>query len=232
MSHSNRYSVALTTAATAAPVSLGEVKSHLDIPDSDETKDPNLIGVILAVTASLENYTRRTFVTTTFTLWRDRFPGRVMPWWDGVRQGADTELTDLTGAIEVPRPPLISVTHIKSHLQDGSESTFSSANYLVDTVGAPGRIVPKVSQAWPSTTLRAINGVEVEYVAGYGPTGSDVPAPIRQAILMMIGDINSKPEATDIKFERVGDSAVSRFDPSEIQAPVKMLLSDYRIWKV
>ena len=231
MAHEARYAIELTTAATALPVSLGEVKSHLGIADSDETEDPNLMALLRAVTETLERYTRRTFVNTTWTMFRDRFPGKTLPWWDGVRQIADTELTDLTESISIPRSPLVSITFVKAHKQDGSITTVDAGDYIVDSTSEPGRIALKVSKTWPTDALRAINGVEVEFVAGYGPVGSDVPSSIRQAILMMMGDVNSRRESGDIKFEKVGDSSVARFEPSEITAPVRQLLPAYKLWK-
>ena len=231
MTHSNRFSIALTTAATAFPVSLPEIKAHLGIGDSDETEDPSLMALLRAVTTSLEIYTRRTFVDTTFTLWMDRFPGKALPWWDGVRQMADTELTDLTESIRIPLPPLDSITHVKAHKQDGSTTTVTASDYIVDTASEPGRVALTVSKTWPTDVLRAINGVEVQFVAGYGPTGSDVPAPIRQAVLMMMGDIRARPDGGDLKFEKVGESSVARFDSSEVSAPVRQMLSAYKIWK-
>ena len=41
------------------------------------------------------------------------------------------------------------------------------------------------SLAWP-TPGRAANGIEIAFVAGYGAAAADVPAPIRQAILLLV----------------------------------------------
>ena len=74
-------------------------------------------------------------------------------------------------------------------------------------------------------------------MAGYGPKGQDVPAPIRQAILVWIGQLHSVSGIGEaLKFEKVGDSSVSRFAPDETGSSIplqsKNLLSTYRIWKV
>jgi uncharacterized phiE125 gp8 family phage protein len=39
--------------------------------------------------------------------------------------------------------------------------------------------------AWPKPG-RPANGIEIAFTAGYGPVAADVPAPIRQAILLLI----------------------------------------------
>ncbi len=227
-----RQALQLKTAATALPLTLSEMKSHLNIADDDATEDANIMGILRACVIACERYTRRSLVNTTWTLFRDRFPGKALPWWDGVRQMADTELTDLTESIFVPRPPLVSVTHVKAHKQDGTESTVLAADYIVDTASEPGRIALKVSKSWPTSSLRAINGVEVEFVAGFGPVGSDVPQPIRQALLMCISDLNDNRGSSGVRREKVGESEIERFSPEQIPVPARHLLSTYKLWEV
>ncbi len=228
-----RSSTTLDTAAVVLPLSLGEVKDYLGIDDSDDTEDASLKGAIRAAVISAERYTRRTFVTTTWTMFMDRFPGRKLPWWNGVRQGADTELTDLTEPIIIPKSPLISITHIKAHLQGGTETTVSSANYIVDLASEPGRVALKVSQSWPTGALRVINGVEVKFVAGYGPVSSDVPEDIRRALLIIIGDFHENRESSPAKFEKTGESSISRFaDSVSFPVTAQNLLSTYKLWKL
>ncbi len=228
-----RSSTQLTTAATVLPLSLGEIKDYVGIADDDESHDAELKGALRAATGACERYTRRTFVTTTWTLWMDRFPGKALPWWDGVRQMADTELTDLTESILIPRSPLISITHIKAHKQDGTETTVTSTDYIVDTASEPARVALKVSKTWPTDALRAINGVEVEFIAGYGPVGSDVPEEIRRALLIMISDFHNNREGSPAKFEKVGESSISRFDSEDaIPVTARNLLGTYKLWKV
>ena len=42
-----------------------------------------------------------------------------------------------------------------------------------------------MGQSWP-TGLRAANGIEIQYVAGYGSNDTDVPEPLRLAIMQII----------------------------------------------
>lgn len=227
-----RSRITKTTPAVVLPISLQEVKSHLGIEDSDEKEDVNLVGRILAATNSCERYTRRSFVNTTYTMFMDRFPGKPLPWWDGVREGADTELTDLTSEIIIAKPPLFSVTFVKAHKQDGTTTTVSSANYIVDTASEPGRIALKATKSWPTSSLQTINGVEIEFIAGYGPVGSDVDEAIRQALFITVADLHVNREGSPARFEKVGESSISRFSPEEIPLPAKNLLSTYKDWHV
>ena len=227
-----RSSTVLTTAATTLPLSLGEIKDYLGVEDSDEDEDPSLMGALRTATLAVERYMRRTLVTTTWTLWMDRFPGKALPWWDGVRQGADTELTDLTESINIPRPPLISITSIKAYKQDGTTTTVTASDYIVDLASEPARVALKVAKSWPTDALRAINGVEVIFIAGYGPVGSDVPEDIRRALLIIIGDLHENRVAQPARFEKVGESSISRFELVNIPPAAQNLLSTYKIWKM
>lgn len=230
--HRDRFSTRIETAAINLPLSLGEVKASLGIDDSDDTQDANLMGTLRACIAACEGYTRRTFITTTWIMFMDRFPGKALPWWDGVREMADTQLTDLTEAISIPKPPLLTIVSIKAHKQDGTTTTVTASNYIVDSTSEPGRVALKVNQTWPTDALRAINGVEVEFTAGYGLTGSDVPAPIREALLQCVGEAHGNREGSLAKFEKVGESSIARFSPDDIPVPARHLLSTYKMWQL
>ena len=86
-------------------------------------------------------------------------------------------------------------------------------------------------KSWPTDALRAINGVEVEFIAGYG-VGADVPAPIREALLLCVGDMHNNREGPAARREKVGESEIERFSPSEIPLPAKQLLQTYKVWKL
>ncbi len=87
-------------------------------------------------------------------------------------------------------------------------------------------------KSWPTDALRAINGVEVEFIAGYGQVGADVPPPIREALLMCVGGIHSNREGSPARREKVGESEIERFSPTEVPLPAKQLLQTYKVWKV
>ena len=162
----------LITAPATEPVTSSEAKSHLRV---DTTADDTLIGTLItAARQHVENHLRRALITQTWELVMDAFPAG--------------------DVIRLPRPPLVSVTSIKYTDVAGSESTFSSAAYVVDTDSTKGRVVLKSGESWPSDTLAAANGVRVRYVAGYGSAAA-VPNPIRQAILLLIGTLYENRES-------------------------------------
>jgi uncharacterized phiE125 gp8 family phage protein len=156
----------LQTAPTAEPVLIADANAHLRV-DIDDDNDL-ITALIVAARERAEDILRRALITQTWDLYLDAFP-----------EG---------DSLELPFPPLQSVTHVKYTDKDGDESTFDSANYIVDTSSEPGKIVLAYGKTWPSTTLQPVNGVNVRFVCGFGDAGTDVPQTMKQAMLLMIGE--------------------------------------------
>ena len=187
----------LVTGPTVEPVTLDETKLHLRV---DITDDDSLIGAkIETAREDVETITRRALITQTWDLYLDAFPSE--------------------SQIELLMPPLQSVTHVKYTDPDGNESTLSSSSYVVDTYSTPGRIVLKDGESWPGDTLQVVNGVEVQFKAGYGDHASDVPRPIRDAVLLLVGHYYENREAV----------AVGRQRPVVLPMGVEELLWTYRV---
>lgn len=183
------------TAPTYEPLGLQEVKDHLRVTHSDQ--DALISELIPAARRFAEGYTRRALITQTWDLLLDRFPK----------------------LIELPRPPLQSVTSIAYVDATGTSQTLDAANYQIDAVSAPARVAPSYGNIWPQTYAE-MNVVTVRYVAGYGDAGGDVPAGIRQAMLMLIGHLYENPEAT------ISGTIIAR-----VPMGVEYLLDPYRVMK-
>lgn len=179
----------LKTAATTWPVSLSEAKSHLRVDISDD--DALIHRQIKAIVHDLERRYNTAFITQTWTLYLDNWPGL---------------------AIELPRFPLQSVTSVKYTPYGGVAATFSSDSYTVDTYTKPGRVVLDSRSAWPGDELEDVNGIAVEFVAGYGNAENDVPDPIRQAILLILGNWYENRETLIVgaKFANAPDLNIDR----------------------
>ena len=166
-------SISVITPATSEPLTTAEVKSFLRVDSSDED---TLIGVLITAARSMaEAYTRRILMTTTIEEFYDVFPN--------YRNPEDKDIIFLS------RGPIQSVTSVKYVDGAGDEQTISSANYATDLVSEPSRIVS--NNGWYATK-DTVNAVIVRYVCGYS-SSSDVPAPIRQAMLLMIAEMFRKP---------------------------------------
>jgi uncharacterized phiE125 gp8 family phage protein len=99
-------------------------------------------------------------------------------------------------ALHLLLPPVQSVTSVKYLDAAGDQQTLAGAAYrLIDPASWDPRIVPASGTSWPATA-DYLNAVEVEFVTGYGDDAEDVPAPIRQAILMTVAHWYTNREAT------------------------------------
>lgn len=182
------------TAPTVEPVELLEAKAHLRVTATDED---SLIEDLVAVARQrLERATGRAFITQTHDYILDDFPSGTF--------------------MVLPRPPLISVTSVKYTPEGAAESTFTSSDYLVDTSSKfGGRIMLKRTASWPSDTLDVLNGVVVQFVAGYGPAATDVPEPLQQAVLIDLATLFENREdsvvGTGIAFHHTVQNLISPY---------------------
>jgi uncharacterized phiE125 gp8 family phage protein len=158
-------SLTLVTPPSAEPVTLAEAKAHLKVTSVDE--DTLIASLITAARARAEWHTARALITQGWTLWLDAWPH------DGI--------------VEIPLPPLQSVTSVTVHAPDDTPRLLDPATYQVDLASAPARLVlrPNIS---PPTDLRAVGAVEIAFTAGYGDA-SAVPQAIKEAILELVADL-------------------------------------------
>jgi uncharacterized phiE125 gp8 family phage protein len=155
------------------PVTLAEAKAQCLIDHSD--RDTELQRYIAAATEYCEGICNQTFIQ------RERvayFQGFCDP-----RTGSRVKL-------ELPWPPLVSVTSVKYLDTAGAEQTLSSSVYRVHTGDdLRGYVELLPSQSWPST-YGVSDDVWITCQAGYGSSPSDVPETVRQAILLMVSHMN------------------------------------------
>lgn len=149
-----------TSAPATEPLLLSEVKTHLRVDGTDE--DALIVSLIAAAREYVESFTRRALITQTWT----------------------RRLGDFANTIDLPRPPLQSVSSITYTDLQGDSQTVTASVYDVDTDSEPGAVTLGYQQVWPSVRNERLP-VTITYVAGYG-TASDVPQAIKQAIMMLV----------------------------------------------
>lgn len=96
-------------------------------------------------------------------------------------EGALDAFPPCGAAIEIARPPLVELLGV-TYGNDSEVTDF--ADYALDDYSQPARIQP-LAGAWPSFSY-PLAGVRIAFEAGY--TAADLPAGIRQALLLMVGD--------------------------------------------
>lgn len=165
----------IVTEPAEEPVTTSEAKSHLRIDIADD--DTLISGYITAARLMVEDAMRVKLITQTWDFLLDKWPG--------------------SGCIKLPYPPLQSVTSIKYYDEDDTEYTFSTSSYRVSTKSFPGRIVLRDSAAWPSTTLREVEGIAIRAVVGYG-SASAIDERVKNCIKLLVGEMYENRENTVI----------------------------------
>ena len=162
------------TAPANEPITLVQARDHLRLTatgsPATHADDTYVTALIAAARRWCEGFTQRAIITQTWDWFLDGFE-------DG--DGADK------GILEVPKPPLISVTTIKYLDSAGSQQTWASSKYRVDSDSQPGRISPAFGEAYPA--VRGVMGdVEVRLVAGYGADDTAVVDDLLQAMKIVM----------------------------------------------
>ncbi len=153
--------VSLLAPPTLEPVSLEEAKAHLRLAGSDD--DDYVSALIVAARLQVETAIRRVLIDQTWRIYRDDWP-------------AD-------GAIDLPVAPVRSIVEIVVYDADGEPTTLAPAAWALDAASVPARL--RLLGTGPAPG-RPLNGIEIDVVAGYGPSGVAVPQPLRLAIMMLV----------------------------------------------
>ena len=166
----------LKTAPAKMPVSMQEIKEHLRVTLGRTDEDVYLDGLRAMAVGEVEQTMRRKLITQTWYYYPATWPDE--------------------DYLPIPYGKLESITSIKYTNTSEVEATFSASDYyLTDTNSDVGKAVLRYGEAWPTVTLSPSNPIEVEYICGYGLTGSTVPQPIRHAILMLVATYYENREA-------------------------------------
>lgn len=172
----------LVTAPASEPVTASELRSHLRA-DSTELPDADANALIAEARQMIEDQIGLAFISQSWRLSIDRWPGGAEAWWDGVRQMAISELyaPNYMTSVTLPRWPLVSITSVTVFDEDSNSQAVTVANtFDVDTYQVPGRLTLKRGATWP-IALRANNAIQIVYVAGYANAAA-VPAPMKRAL--------------------------------------------------
>ena len=182
----------LSSGPATEPVTLAEAKIHLHYDATDQ--NDRIEALIKAARSSCEVETNRAMITQTWVLQLERFPSSV---------------------IDIPLPPLQSITSIAYVDSNGDSQTIDSDNYQLDTVSEPGRIAPASGCSWPSTNSDYLAAVTITFVAGW-TEAANVPDEIKQAIYLFVGHW----------FDNL--SEVNEVQTYEMPAASKMLLTHWK----
>ena len=141
------------------PVSLAEARAFLRVDDTAE--DALITTLIGAARLHVEGVTGRALLAQSWRVVLDAWP--------------------LDDQVKLPVTPFMAVTEITAYDASGAGHEVPLAQFLSE----PDRLLlPRTVAGMP--VLRERQGIEVDYVAGFGAEPGDVPADIRQALLGLV----------------------------------------------
>ena len=182
------------------PIQASDVRLYLKIPDDITAEDAIFTNWIKSGRERCEHISGRALITQTWKLCLDSFWG---PTWDytfGATSGGNEDFVYFDPragwVIQVPVPPLQSVSSIQYIDGGGNLTTLDPTLYNVDLVSEPARITPIFGKFWP-VSRRQANAVTVTFRSGYGDDGTAVPEAIKDAIKTYVGYRNQHREEPD-----------------------------------
>jgi uncharacterized phiE125 gp8 family phage protein len=169
---------ALITPPAAGPLSLAELKAHIRIDGDDD--DALLASLIRTARGHLERTAGLALISQGWRLYLDGWPE--------------------AGVIEISRGPVLSVDAVRAFDELGEESGIPLAGHVLDGVRRPARLWLRERPA----ARQAINGVEVDFTAGFGEAGEDVPDMLKRAMLMHAAHMYEFRGAVPIEMQPAG----------------------------
>ena len=161
------------------PISLAECYQHLRLSEFDGGGRPDddlVMAYLAAARMYCENRTGIALGMQEFEVVMDSFP--------------DT--------IELPYPPFIALSEGIQFTDGVTDTEIDAALYTVDTWSGDTAVISPVS-SWPEQP--EAHKIRIRYSAGYGTepeAAAPLPAPVRAAILLMLGHLYANREAVDL----------------------------------
>ena len=180
----------------ANPVTLAETQSHLRLGTLDAAEQAELTTMITAATEMAESYCNRSWRSGSKTALFTKFPlSEVQPF-------------VITDAIQ-------SVTSIGYYNASHTASTF--ADFRVVNIGGRSDIYPAFGKYWPTDSNDLPHNITITAVVG---DESSVPSSVKNAILLMVGDLYENRE-NDVVGAGVSVSNITSMTSKNLLHPYK-----------
>jgi uncharacterized phiE125 gp8 family phage protein len=142
------------------PVTVAEARAWLRL---DHTSEDTLISeLIRAARSEVEQQTGLALIDQQWRMTADRWP--------------------VSDMMFLPRGPVTGILAVTVYAADGTPATLDPADYVLDASSYPARLLLE-KRATPG---RRMNGIEIDFACGHGPTGVEVPDTLRRAIKMLV----------------------------------------------
>lgn len=201
----------------AALLDVATIRSRLGLASTDGA-DADLLAYVAAATATLDapdGWLGRALGTQTLQCAMEFFAN--FPNAHPFREGS----------VHLPFPPIQSITSVSYVDQNGVTQTLASSAYAL----SDRLLSPVYGTFWPSGRLQSA-AVKIKYVAGYADGA--VPAPILQAIILMVGRLKSMGRSDImLKQETVMGVGSTQWDTANFgpyDQTIASLLAPYRVF--
>ena len=161
-----------TVAPASEPVTTAEAKSHLRVDISDD--DTLIAGLVTAARQYAELYTGQSFIERTYR----------------------ADLPDFFDDMCLPFGPVTAISSVKYYDTSSPNAlqTWAASNYTLQR----DRVRRNNGVSFPSVGVQYDN-VQITYTAGWldqsSPRAANIPDTVKQAILLMVGDLYENREA-------------------------------------
>lgn len=183
-------------------ITMDDLKGYLRIPVADTSQENTLRALMHHATDLAEAFTRRKFLTQTWSVYWDRFP--------------------FSRRLELRLAPFKEL--LKFEYMDRPEDSFvdvdASVYQMDDKNIMPAISLKTVVGYWPVITCRSINAVHAKVICGYGAP-EDVPDGIKMAIARMVSTF----------YDNAGDVVQGQtITPMPLTFSARSLLMPYKIY--
>lgn len=149
------------TPPAAEPLSLAEVRAHVELAATDSNHDVELERAIEDAREQWERDTSQYLIQRSMRLTVDRLE-----------------------EMQFPHRPVSAIASVKYYDQSNTQQTLAASVYQLDA--ANNRLRLAYDQDWP-VTLDRWDAVEINYTLGSHASGATVPAIAKRAMLLLVG---------------------------------------------
>lgn len=149
-----------TSGPDAEPLTTAECKAHLRVSHSND--DDLIAGLIRAAREEVERHTGVGLIDQDWRLALDCWPQ--------------------SEHVTIPRHPVKQILSVTIYGSEGEASLLDPAGYQLDPLSRPARLHFKNR---PSPGI-AMNGIEIDFRAGHGEAGTDVPDLLKRAMMLLV----------------------------------------------
>lgn len=175
------YNVKRTSDPAVEPVTVGQLKDHLRVATNID--DTVLAQIISSARAQVERDTGQSLITQTWRYTLDKFPTENRP-------------------IHLIHGPVQSISSFTYNDSAGTPVAYS--DYQLKSDDNPAVVIPNVGTAWPSGYYPDKRGISITYVAGWGDSHVNVPAELRQAVILRAAMLyDGENKWLDMAYDRI-----------------------------